>query len=123
MLDYLIFNKLKWFNADTSKDNTVINGKNYFAVPKSFTIPAGTHINWNNDDDGENGYTVYRDANVTCVGAGEKYYFCAGTFVYKYNGDTVGFSGPTDNAENWNHTFYVNKSVVKNVIWGGKAPL
>lgn len=44
MIDHLLFDKLKWWNVDTTQNNVTISGKSYIALPKKMIIKAGTEI-------------------------------------------------------------------------------
>lgn len=120
-IDHLVFNRLKWFNVADNADNITANGRNYFAMPVSFTIPEGTHIS---DGAHQQGFDLSKDCDVTCVGASaEFYYFCGEIEI------TQSYGGPNlnnwdiDNPQDvyWRNIFYspmfIKKDKVKNIRW------
>lgn len=110
MLDYLIFNKLKWFNVADNTDNVIANGKIYEAIPVSFTIKAGDTIL---DTLARANGGINTDQEVHCVGAGEDIYFFTGFINYNIGSNkyTIGQPGA------------VYKKDVKNIKWGVKPSL
>ena len=121
MVDHLIFNKLKWFNVADNADSVTANGRNYFAMPVSFTIPKDTHLS---DGNHEQGFDLSKDCNVTCVGASDEFYYFCGEIEFTQN-----YGGPnswsTDNPKYvyeagrvvFNLPMFVKKDIVKNIIW------
>ena len=121
MIDHLIFNKLKWFNVTDSADNVKANGRNYFAMPVSFTIPEGAHVS---DGNHQSGFDLSKDCNVTCVGASDEFYYFCGEIEF-----TPSYGGP--NSNNWdmdnpkdvygrdifNLPMFIKKDKVKNIRW------
>ena len=118
MIDHLIFNKLKWFNVTDNADNVKANGRNYFAMPVSFTIPKDTHLS---DGDHDAGFDLSKDCDVTCVGASaDFYYFCGEIeFTQSYRGSEWRVDNPQD--VYWRNIFhspmFIKKDKVKNIRW------
>lgn len=122
-IDHLIFNKLKWFNVADNADNVQANGKNYYAMPVSFTIPKDTHLS---DGYHQLGFDLSKDCDVTCVGASAEFYYFCGEIEFTQN-----YGGPysnnwiTDNPKDvyeggreiFNLPMFVKKDKVKNIRW------
>lgn len=119
-IDHLVFNKLKWFNVADNADNMTANGKNYCAMPVSFTIPKDTHLS---DGYHQSGFDLSKDCDVTCVGASaEFYYFCGEIeFTQSYSGSEWSMDNPQDvyegGRESFNLPMFVKKDKVKNIRW------
>lgn len=110
MLDHLIFNKLKWFNVDTSKNSATINGKNWIALPTEITVKSDAIANTLSGSV----YRLVNDATLSVKGILNGQYIASGEIeVQSYSSDT----------EKINAIFTVDKSDIKNVIWGGKTLL
>ncbi|MCT3411985.1 hypothetical protein [Lactobacillus helveticus] len=125
MLDHLIFNKLKWFNVADNADSVKANNKDYVALPTSFTLPKDTYVS---DGNHQSGMNISRDCEVTCVGSSNDfYYFCGKIFTDWNNLDSAEFDidNPKDveNSVTFERPWFVRKSKVTNVKWGGKALL
>lgn len=117
MLDHLIFNVKKWFEISNDMSAITANNKNYYACPSRFTVMAETTIK--NPNTG-NGWRVLNDAEVTCVGAGQDVYFFDGQLEIYADSD----ENKHPNNAVYSHYYYtgvVEKTNVRNVIWGGKA--
>lgn len=122
MLDHLILNKLKWWNVNS--DNANIDGKNYLAIPTSFTICKGAELSgWGNY---QSNFYALEDTQVTCTGRGSGGYFFAGSI----NGNVYpDGSGVTENMRfglldaSGQVPGFVRSADVKNVKWGGSHPL
>ena len=123
-IDNILFNKLKWFNVADNADNITANGKKYVALPTSFTLPKGTHVS---DGDHEGGMNTSRDCEVTCVGSSDDfYYFCGKIFTDQsglFNELDIGNPKDVENAVIFKRPWFIRKSKVTNVKWGGKALL
>ena len=117
-IDHLIFNRLKWFNVTDNADSIKANGRNYFAMPVSFTIPEGTHVS---DGDHQSGFDLSKDCDVTCVGASaDFYYFCGKIEITP----TYGFlEWCVDNPQDvyfmdvFHSPMFIKKDKVKNIRW------
>lgn len=123
-VDHLIFNKLKWFNVTDNADNVQANGKNYIALPASFTLPKGTNVS---DGDHQGGTNISRDCEVTCVGSSNDFYYFCGKIFTDWSGldSELDIDNPKDveNSAVFTRPWFVRKSKVTNVKWGGKALL
>lgn len=123
-IDHILFNKLKWFNVADNADSVTANGKNYIALPASFTLPKGTHVS---DGDHEGGMNTSRDCEVTCVGSSDDFYYFCGKIFTDWNGldSELDIDNPKDveNSVTFERPWFVRKSKVTNVKWGGKALL
>ena len=120
-VDHLIFNKLKWFNVADNADNVQANGRNYIALPASFTLPKGTHVNNGSHPGGMN---ISQDCEVTCVGSSNDfYYFCGKIFTDWDSGSDyeIDIDNPKDveSKDIFTAPWFVRKSKVTNVKWGG----
>lgn len=124
MLDHLIFNKLKWFSIADNADNVKANNKDYVALPTSFTLPKGTHVS---DGDHEGGMNISHDCEVTCVGSSDDFYYFCGKIFTDWSGldSELDIGNPKDveNTVVFTRPWFVRKSKVTNVKWGGKALL
>lgn len=124
MLDHLIFNKLKWFNVADNADSVKANNKDYVALPTSFTLPKDTHVS---NGYNQSGMNISRDCEVTCVGSSNDfYYFCGKIFTdWNYLDNEFDIDNPKDveNSVTFERPWFVRKSKVTNVKWGGKALL
>lgn len=119
----LIWNKLKWFNVANNDDNVQANGKNYIALPASFTLPKGTHISNGNYQGGMN---TLQDCEVTCAGCSDDYYWFYGKVVTDWNTYTIfdiGSPKSTIELSTAVAPWLVEKRKVTNVKWGGDSPL
>lgn len=123
-IDHLVFNRLKWFNVADNADSVTANGKNYIALPASFTLPKGTHIS---DGDHEGGMNTSRDCEVTCVGSSDDFYYFCGKIFTDWSGlnSELDIGNPKDveNTVIFERPWFIRKSKVTNVKWGGKALL
>ncbi|MCT3400971.1 hypothetical protein [Lactobacillus helveticus] len=124
-IDHLVFNRLKWFNVADNADSVKANNKDYVALPTSFTLPKDTYVS---DGNHQSGMNISRDCEVTCVGSSNDfYYFCGKIFIDWNNFDSVEFDidNPKDveNSVTFERPWFVRKSKVTNVKWGGKALL
>lgn len=122
--DHLVFNRLKWFNVTDNADNITANGKNYIALPASFTLPKGTHVS---DGDHEGGINTSRDCEVTCVGSSDDFYYFCGKIFTDWTGlnSELDIGNPKDveNTIIFERPWFIRKSKVTNVKWGGKVLL
>lgn len=106
MLDYLIFNKLKWFNVADNAEKMTINGKNWIALPTKITVKSDAIANTLSGSV----YRLTNDATLSVKGILNGQYIASGEIeVQSYSSDT----------EKINAIFTVDKSDIKNVIWGG----
>ena len=123
-VDHLVFNKQNWFNVADNDDSVKANNKDYVALPTSFTLPKGTHVS---DGDHEGGMNTSRDCEVTCVGSSDDfYYFCGKIFTDwngLYNEHDIGNPKDVENTVIFKRPWFIRKSKVTNVKWGGKALL
>lgn len=123
-IDHLVFNRLKWFNVADNADSVTANGKNYIALPASFTLPKGTHVS---DGDHEGGMNTSRDCEVTCVGSSDDFYYFCGKIFTDWNGlnSELDIGNPKDveNTVIFERPWFIRKSKVANVKWGEKALL
>lgn len=123
-VDHILFNKLKWFNVADNADSVTANGKNYIALPASFTLPKGTHVS---DGDHERGMNTSRDCEVTCVGSSDDFYYFCGKIFTDWSGlnSELDIGNPKDveNTVIFERPWFIRKSKVTNVKWGGKALL
>lgn len=123
-IDHLVFNRLKWFNVADNADSVTANGKNYIALPASFTLPKGTHVS---DGDHEGGMNTSRDCEVTCVGSSDDFYYFCGKIFTDWSGlnSELDIGNPKDveNTVIFERPWFIRKSKVTNVKWGGKALL
>lgn len=119
-ISHLIFNRLKWFNVADNADNVQANGKNYIALPASFTLPKGTHVS---DGSHQGGMNITHDCEVTCVGSSDDfYYFCGKIFTDWADLDSeTDIDNPKDVENKLTYTgpWFIRKSKVTNVKWGG----
>lgn len=115
MIDHLQYNRTKFYPIADNSDKVTANGRNYTAVPKSFTIKQDAHI-------GTGEAYARNDTNVTCVGAGDDYYFFTGQIRVNYiQGDSGSAYQDFDfGPSSVNGIGQVAKTGIKNVIWGGK---
>ena len=122
-VDHMLFDRLKWFNVADNADNVKANGRNYFAMPVSFTIPKDTHLS---DGDHQQGFDLSKDCNVTCVGASDEFYYFCGEieFTQSYGGPDShkwDIENPQDIYEGGRDTFnspmFIKKDKVKNIRW------
>lgn len=121
MLDHIIFNKQKWYSIAGNADNATANGRNYCAMPVSFTIPKDTHLSDGNHDAG---FDLSKDCNVTCVGASaEFYYFCGEIEVTQNYGGPDPNKWSIDNPQDvygmnvFHNPMFIKKDKVKNIRW------
>lgn len=123
-IDHLVFNRLKWFNVADNADSVTANGKNYIALPASFTLPKGTHVS---DGDHEGGMNTSRDCEVTCVGSSDDFYYFCGKIFTDWSGlnSELDIGNPKDveNTVIFERPWFIRKSKVTNVKWGGKVLL
>ncbi|ALJ23979.1 hypothetical protein AO203_09475 [Lactobacillus gallinarum] len=123
-LSHLIFNRLKWFNVADNADSVKANNKDYVALPTSFTLPKDTHVS---DGDHQSGMNITRDCEVTCVGSSNDFYYFCGRIVTDWNA-TDWYAFDIDNPKDvedsvtFERPWFVRKSKVTNVKWGGVAP-
>lgn len=112
---------LKWFNVNDNADSINANGKNYVAIPTSFTLPTGAHVN---DGSHQGGMNISRDCEVTCVGSSNDFYYFCGKIFTDWNSGSdyeIDIDNPKD-VENhiiFDRPWFVRKSKVTNVKWGG----
>lgn len=122
-IDHLVFNRLKWFNVADNADSVTANGKNYIALPASFTLPKGTHVS---DGDHAGGMNTSRDCEVTCVGSSDDFYYFCGKIFTDWNGlnSELDIGNPKDveNTVIFERPWFIRKSKVTNVKWGGVKP-
>ena len=111
MLDHLIFNKLKWFSISDNQETVNTGGRQFYAIPKSFTIKAGTYIDSDfpqiNEKTGS--LKTVNDTECECFGT-DGYNYLIGKSVLVEAG-VLPFSP--------NCLGKVKKADVKNVKWGG----
>lgn len=123
-IDHLVFNKQNWFNVADNADSVTANGKNYIALPASFTLPKGTHVS---DGSHQGGLNISQDCEVTCVGSSNDFYYFCGKIFTDYTGlfSEIDIDNPKDveNRDNFTAPWFIRKSKVTNVKWGGKALL
>lgn len=122
-VDHMLFNKQKWFNVADNADSVKANNKDYVALPTSFTLPKNTHV-----EDGyhQSGMNISRDCEVTCVGSSNDFYYYCGRIFTDWNGsDIEDIDNPKDVEDTvvFERPWFVRKSKVTNVKWGGKALL
>lgn len=123
-IDHLVFNKQNWFNVADNDDSVKANNKDYVALPASFTLPKGTHVN---DGYHQGGMNITHDCEVTCVGSSDDFYYFCGKIFTDWNGldNEIDIDNPKD-VENkiiYTAPWFIRKSKVTNVKWGGKALL
>lgn len=110
MLDHLIFNKLKWYNVADNAEKMTINGKNWIALPTKITVKSDAIANTLSGSV----YRLTNDATLSVKGILNGQYIASGEIeVQSYSSDT----------EKINAIFTVDKSDIKNVIWGVTALL
>ena len=123
-VDHLVFNKQNWFNVADNDDSVKANNKDYVALPTSFTLPKGTHVS---DCDHEGGMNTSRDCEVTCVGSSDDFYYFCGKIFTDWSGldSELDIGNPKDveNTAIFERPWFIRKSKVTNVKWGGKALL
>lgn len=122
-VDHMLFNKQKWFNVADNADSVKANNKDYVALPTSFTLPKGTHVEDGYHDSGMN---ISQDCEVTCVGSSNDFYYYCGRIFTDWNGsDIEDIDNPKDveDTVSFERPWFVRKSKVTNVKWGGKALL
>lgn len=123
-VDHLVFNKQNWFNVADNDDSVKANNKDYVALPTSFTLPKGTHVS---DGDHEGGMNTSRDCEVTCVGSSDDFYYFCGKIFTDWSGldSELDIGNPKDveNTAIFERPWFIRKSKVTNVKWGGKALL
>ena len=119
-VDHLIFNKQNWFNVAGNADNVQANGKNYIALPTSFTLPKGTHVS---DGNHQGGMNIARDCEVTCVGSSNDFYYFCGKIITDWSGfdSEIDIDNPKDVEYKvvFTQPWFIRKSKVTNVKWGG----
>lgn len=117
-IDHLVFNRLKWFNVTDNADNVKANGRNYFAMPVSFTIPKGTHLS---DGYHQQGFDLSKDCNVTCVGTSDEFYYFYGEIEIApgYGENSLDIDNPQDVYGNdvFKPPMFIKKDKVKNIRW------
>ena len=116
-IEHLVFNRLKWFNVADNADITTINGRNYEAVPKSFTIPAGKKL-YSYVIANDNG--TLRLPEAVAIASPNTQVSCIGTDDWKNLGRYYSIIYDNGNGKNYLH---VNASDVQNVKWGGRTRL
>ena len=123
-VDHLVFNKQNWFNVADNDDSVKANNKDYVALPTSFTLPKGTHVS---DGDHEGGMNTSRDCEVTGVGSSDDFYYFCGKIFTDWSGldSELDIGNPKDveNTAIFERPWFIRKSKVTNVKWGGKALL
>ena len=123
-VDHLVFNKQNWFNVADNDDSVKANNKDYVALPTSLTLPKGTHVS---DGDHEGGMNTSRDCEVTCVGSSDDFYYFCGKIFTDWSGldSELDIGNPKDveNTAIFERPWFIRKSKVTNVKWGGKALL
>lgn len=119
-VDHILFNKLKWFNVADNADSVKANNKDYVALPTSFTLPKGTHVN---DGDHDGDMNTSRDCEVTCVGSSDDFYYFCGKIFTDWSGlnSEHDIDNPKDveNSVTFERPWFIRKSKVTNVKWGG----
>lgn len=123
-IDHLVFNKQNWFNVADNDDSVKANNKDYVALPTSFTLPKGTHVS---DGYHQGGMNITHDCEVTCVGSSNDFYYFCGKIFTDWSGldSELDIDNPKD-VENkiiYTAPWFIRKSKVTNVKWGGKALL
>lgn len=120
-IDHLVFNKQNWFNVADNDDSVKANNKDYVALPTSFTLPKGTHVS---DGYHQGGMNISRDCEVTCVGSSDDFYYFCGKIFTDWSGlnSELDIDNPKDveNSGTFERPWFVRKSKVTNVKWGGK---
>ena len=123
-LSRLIFNRLKWFNVADNADSVKANNKDYVALPTSFTLPKDTHVI---DGYHQSGMNISRDCEVTCVGSSNDFYYFCGKIFTDWNvlDRALDIDNPKDveDSVTFERPWFVRKSKVTNVKWGGKSLL
>ena len=123
-VDHLVFNKQNWFNVADNDDSVKANNKDYVALPTSFTLPKGTLVS---DGDHEGGLNTSRECEVTCVGSSDDFYYFCGKIFTDWSGldSELDIGNPKDveNTAIFERPWFIRKSKVTNVKWGGKALL
>lgn len=121
-VDHMLFNKQKWFNVADNADSVKANNKDYVALPTSFTLPKGIHVE---DGDHQSGMNILQDSEVTCVGSSNDFYYFCGSIITDWGGYIEDIDNPKDveNTVSFERPWFVRKSKVTNVKWGGKALL
>ena len=119
-VDHMLFNKQKWFNVADNADSVKANNKDYVALPTSFTLPKDTHVS---DGYHQSGMNISRDCEVTCVGSSNDFYYFCGKIFTDWNGldRALDIDNPKDlkNSVTFERPWFVRKSKVTNVKWGG----
>lgn len=120
-VDHILFNNQSWYSVAKNADNVKANGKEYMALPVSFTIPKGTHLS---DGTHEQGFDLSKDCKVTCVGASDEFYYFCGDIVFTQTyGGSDSNKWHADNPKDvydsvaFNSPMFVEKDEVKNIIW------
>lgn len=121
-VDHMLFNKQKWFNVADNADSVKANNKDYVALPTSFTLPKDTHVS---DGYHQSGMNISRDCEVTCVGSSNDFYYFCGSIITDWHGYIEDIDNPKDveDSVDFERPWFVRKSKVTNVKWGGKALL
>lgn len=121
-VDHMLFNKQKWFNVADNADSVKANNKDYVALPTSFTLPKDTHVS---DGYHESGMNISQDSEVTCVGSSNDFYYFCGSIITDWGGYIEDIDNPKDveDTVDFERPWFVRKSKVTNVKWGGKALL
>ena len=107
MIDHLLFNAHKFYPINDNADKIDTSSRNYVAVPKSFTIPAGNTLADNTLAKANGGIQDDME-NVSCIGISDDVYYFA-RFVTFQTGGTTNFTQENPGA--------VYKKDVKDLVW------
>lgn len=121
MLDHMLFNRLKWWNISGNDEQVSANGKNFLAIPSSFTICKGAELQpWKSY---EGSFYAEEDTQVKCIGRGTTGYFFVGNV--KANSlpslDSASYYTDWHIDQGAGGPGFVHNADIKNVIWGVKA--
>lgn len=122
----LLLGGTKYYPVSDTDTTLSTQGKTWSAVPEKFTIKSGTTLINPYMLRGVSGgfvpdFTVGKDSEVTCVGAGRDFYYFTGFVNADSSGDYMVGYYTTGQAYANSTPGYVKKTDVKNIIWGGNV--
>ncbi|WP_103661627.1 hypothetical protein [Lactobacillus sp. HT06-2] len=111
MIDHIKYQLKNWFSVDNSATSMTANGKEYLAIPKSFTVPNLQAI----VDSGSYSPSMFNYPITTTKVLAVGYY--NNHLCYWFNGHERNGDPNSVDISNW--IVYADK--IQNVKWGGTA--
>ena len=110
-VDHMLFNGLKWWNADDNAESVQIGNRQFWAIPSKIIIKDGADLGRYND----NGTAlVDGDTTVKAIGVSKNAYIITGYVHFRQTSPNLYSITFSEKAPG---VIYVNE--VKKVIWEG----